>query len=208
MNWLRNILKGQGISEEQIKSILDRVKKNYEGYVPNYRFNEVNEVRKKLESVLKERDEQLTEFKKLADDNRKLKEQIEQLQTENKKKDVEYQAKMKDLVLLTAIKLAVAGEVHDPDILLGLLDKSKIEMDENGRIKDGLEDQVKALRSSKAFLFVQKEEGSKLKAVSSEEMMLLQYHALLSHASIHQRNLGYPFLKRNLVCTERIDRNA
>src|SRR5690606_24724391 len=58
----------------------------------------------------------------------------------------------------TAIKLAVAGDAHDPDLVATLLDKSKIEVDEEGNIKAGLDDQLKALRESKAFLFVQKEQ--------------------------------------------------
>src|SRR5690606_36019732 len=41
-----------------------------------------------------------------------------------------------------------------------LLDKSKIEVDEQGNIKGGLEDQLKALREAKSFLFVQKEQSN------------------------------------------------
>lgn len=163
MEWLKKLLEGKGLTEEQIKSIVDGVEKNYDGFVPSHRFNEVNEAKKQLESDLKDRDKQLTDLKKSVGDNEDLKKQIDQLQTDNKKKDEDYQTKLKDMAVTSAIKLAVAGEVHDPDLLLGILDKSKIEIDENGNIKTGLDDQVKALRESKAFLFVQKEDDTKFK---------------------------------------------
>lgn len=166
MDWLKKLLEGKGLSEELIKSIVEGVEKNYEGYVPSHRFNEVNEAKKQLESDLKDRDKQLTELKKSAGDNKELEKQIEQLQTDNKKNAEDYQTKIKDMALTTAIKLALTGEVHDPDILLGLLDKTKIEIDDKGGIKTGLDDQVKALRDSKAFLFVQKDGDTKFKGVT------------------------------------------
>lgn len=135
-------------------------------WFPKSKFDEVNEAKKQLESDLKNRDQQLTDLKKSVGDNEDLKKQIEQLQTDNKKKDDDYQTKLKDMAVTTAIKLAVAGEVYDPDLLLSILDKSKIEIDENGNIKTGLDDQVKSLRESKAFLFVQKEGDPKFKGVN------------------------------------------
>lgn len=126
-------------------------------WIPKEKFNEVNEARKQAEEALKERDKQLADLKKAAEGNEELRKQIEQLQAENKAKEQEYQDKLRDMAVTTAIKLAVAGQVHDPDLVAGLLDKSKIEVDENGNIKAGLEDQIKALRESKAFLFVQKD---------------------------------------------------
>lgn len=130
-------------------------------WIPKDKFNEVNEAKKQAEEALKERDKQLADLKKAAEGNEELKKQIEQLQAENKKKDEDYQAKIRDMAVTTAIKLAVAGQVHDPDLIATLLDKSKIEVDENGTIKAGLDDQIKALRESKAFLFVQKETHNK-----------------------------------------------
>lgn len=136
-------------------------------WIPKDKFNEVNEAKKQLEADLKERDKQLADLKKSAGDNEELKRQIEQLQADNKKKDEEYQAKIKDMAVTSAIKLAVAGEVHDPDLIASLLDKTKIEVDENGAIKAGLDDQLKALRESKAFLFVEKQDkGPQFKGVN------------------------------------------
>jgi len=124
-------------------------------WIPKDKFNEVNEAKKQAEEALKERDKQLADLKKAAEGNEELKKQIEQLQIENKTKEQEYQTKLRDMAVTTAIKLAVAGQVHDPDLVAGLLDKSKIEVDENGNIKAGLDDQLKALRESKVFLFIE-----------------------------------------------------
>ncbi|AGR47452.1 minor structural protein [Brevibacillus phage Abouo] len=156
---LKELLKSMGLSDEQITKIMGGVDEKYKGYVPKHRFDEVNEAKKQLETDLKDRDKQLTDLKKSVGDNEDLKKQIEILQSDNKAKDEQYQTKIKDMQVSTAIKLALAGEAHDPDLIAGLLDKSKIEINEDGTLKGGLDDQVKALRESKAFLFVEKQEG-------------------------------------------------
>lgn len=161
MEWLKKLLEGKGLSEEQIKAIVSGVEENYQGYVPKHRFDEVNEAKKKLESDVKDRDKQLADLKKNAGDNEELTKQIEQLQADNQAATEKYEAAMTELRMSTAVKLALAGEVHDPDIVTSLLDKSKIELGEDGSIKAGLDDQIKSLRESKAFLFVQKEQQNK-----------------------------------------------
>ncbi|WPS88604.1 phage scaffolding protein [Brevibacillus halotolerans] len=153
---LKELLKSMGLSDEQITKIMGGVDEKYKGYVPKHRFDEVNEAKKQLETDLKDRDKQLTDLKKSVGDNEDLKKQIETLQNDNKTKDEQYQTKIKDMQVSTAIKLALAGEAHDPELIAGLLDKSKIEINDDGTLKGGLDDQVKALRESKAFLFVEK----------------------------------------------------
>ncbi|QHZ52166.1 phage scaffolding protein [Paenibacillus larvae] len=160
MEWLKKLLEGKGLTDEQIRSIIGGVEDNYKNFIPKHRFDEVNEAKKQLEADIKDRDKQLSELKKSVGDNEELKKQIEQLQGENKTKDEEYQSKIKDMTVSTAIKLALAGKAHDPDLIATLLDKSKIEVNEDGTIKSGLDDQVKALQESKAFLFVQKDQTS------------------------------------------------
>jgi len=117
----------------------------------------VNEAKKQLAEQLAERDNQLSQLKKAVGDNEELRKQIETLQAENKAKEQEYQGRLRDMAITTAIKLAVAGDAHDPDLVASLIDKSKVEVDEQGNIKNGLDDQINALRESKAFLFVQKQ---------------------------------------------------
>lgn len=157
MEWLKALLQEKGVSSEVVQEVVAAAEEKMKGFIPKHRFDEVNEAKKQLEAQLAERDKQLSELKKVAGDNEELKKRIEQLQQENKAKEQEYQAKIRDMTITTAIKLAVAGDAHDPDLVASLIDKTKIEVDENGNIKAGLDDQLKALRESKAFLFVQKE---------------------------------------------------
>lgn len=129
-------------------------------WIPKETFNQVNEAKKQLDTDLKERDKQLTELKKSVGDNKALQDQIEKLQADNKTKDEEHKTKLNDLAIASAVKLTLAGEVHDPDMVLGILDKTKIKLADDGKV-EGLDDQVKALQSSKAFLFVEKDDDGK-----------------------------------------------
>ncbi|GIQ63625.1 scaffold protein [Paenibacillus cisolokensis] len=139
-------------------------------WIPKDKFNEINEAKKQAEDALKERDKQLFDLKKAAEGNEELRKQIEELQQQNKTAAEQYEAKLRDMTVTTAIKLALSGEVHDADLVLGLIDKSKIVLDDTGNVKSGLDDQVKALRESKAFLFVQKDDnGTKFKGAKPPE---------------------------------------
>ncbi len=159
MDWLKKLLEAQGLNESQIKAIVEGVDANYTGYVPPHRFDEVNTAKKKAEDDLKERDKQLEALQKNTGDVEALKKQIGDLQEANKTAKEKYDADMKELRTNTVLKLALAGEVHDADLVAGLIDKSKIELDDSGALKAGLDDQIKSLRESKAFLFVPKQEG-------------------------------------------------
>lgn len=128
-------------------------------WFPKEKFDEVNTAKKQAEADLKERDTQLVDLKKSTGDNKALQDQITQLQTDNKTASEKYEAEVKALKINTALKLALAGDTHDPDLVASLLHKEKIEINEDGTIKAGFDDQVKALRESKAFLFVEKQDG-------------------------------------------------
>lgn len=160
MEWLKKLLEGKGLSDEQMKEIVDGAESNLKGYVPKHRFDEVNEAKKQLEADLKDRDKQLNDLKKSAGDNEDLKKQIEELQTTNKTATEQYEAKIKDMQVRTAIKLALQGMVHDPEDIIKLLDVEKIEVDENGTLKSNIDDLVKPYRESKPYLFVQDAEST------------------------------------------------
>ena len=160
MEWLKELLKEKGVADDVIQAVVTTAEEKLKGFIPKHRFDEVNEAKKQLEEQLNERDKQLADLKKSAGDNEELKKQIEKLQQENKEKEQSYQAKIRDMTVTTAIKLAVAGDAHDPDLVASLIDKTKIEVDEQGQIKSGLDDQLQALREAKSFLFVQKEQSN------------------------------------------------
>jgi chromosome segregation ATPase len=171
MEWLKELLKTLGIADADIERIDAEIRKELpKHFVPKSQYNDVSEARKKAEEALAERDKQLESLKKSAGDNEALKRQIEELQAENKAAKEKYENDIKELRTNTALKLALAGEVHDADIVLGLIDKSKIELDDAGNVKAGLDDQLKSLRESKGFLFVEKDDtGTKFKGAKPPE---------------------------------------
>ncbi|OMD04729.1 phage scaffolding protein [Paenibacillus sp. FSL R5-0636] len=162
MDWLKVILKAAGLDDTKVDSIVgDAGKELPKHFVPKSQYNDVSEAKKQAE---KDRDTisgQLEEVRKSAGDNETLKKQIETLQEANKTAKADYDTQVKDLQLSTALKLALAGDVHENalDMALGAIDKTKIELDDSGAVKGGLEDQVKALRESKGFLFAEKQES-------------------------------------------------
>jgi len=157
-------------------------------WIPREKFNEVNESRKQAEAALKERDQQLEELKKASEGNAELLKQIEQLQQENKSKEDEYRLKIRDMAVNTAIKLAIAGQAHDPDLVAELVDVGKLEVDDDGNIKKGLDDVIKELREAKPFLF--KTEGAAFKGVTPAE------------GSEKQTTLKNPWSKEHFNLTE------
>lgn len=160
MEWLKELLKKLGVGDEEVDKIDAEVAKELpKHFVAKAQYNDVVEARKKAEKDVADRDKQLEDLKKAAGSNEELKKQIETLQTENKSAKEKYEAEAKELRMNAAVKLSLAGKVHDPDIVAGLLDKTKIELDDSGAIKAGLDDQIKALQESKAFLFVSEDKG-------------------------------------------------
>lgn len=141
-----------GLTEEQAKKAAETSTEELKTYIPKHRFDEVNEENKNLKTTVKENATQLETLKGSVGDNEALKTQIAALQADNQKKDQEYQTKLKDLQLTNAIKLAVAGKVQDEDIVSNLIDKSKLILGDDGKVT-GLDEQLKGLKESKAFLF-------------------------------------------------------
>lgn len=147
MDWLKVILKAAGLDDTKVDSIVgDAGKELPKHFVPKSQYNDVSEAKKQAE---KDRDTisgQLEEVRKSAGDNETLKKQIETLQEANKTAKADYDTQVKDLQLSTALKLALAGDVHENalDMALGAIDKTKIELDDSGAVKGGLEDQGKS----------------------------------------------------------------
>ncbi len=141
-----------GLSEELAAKAEEASEKELKGYVEKTKLDEAEKENKTLQQSVKDRDKQLEDLKKASGNNEELKKQIEKLQDENKAAKEKYDAEMKELKLTTAIKLAVAGKVHDEDIAAGLFDRSKLILSDDGKVS-GLEEQLKTIQKEKAFLF-------------------------------------------------------
>lgn len=153
MDWLKEILKAAGVDESKLDGLIGDVNKELpKHFVPKSQYNEVTEARKKAEDSLKERDKQLEDLKKSSGDAEALKKQIETLQAENKTAQEKYEAELKDLRLSNALKLALAGQVHDADLVTGLIDKTKSSLARTVASKPAW--RIKSKPCGKARLFV------------------------------------------------------
>jgi hypothetical protein len=159
MEWLKKLIeKHTKDGKLDTEAFMDEVKTEFPKVaVPKDTFNALTETKKKLEKDIQERDGQLEELKKTAGASEELKKQIETLQAENKAATEKFAADLKDLTLTNAIKLAIAGKVHDEDLTAGLIDKSKLVVDGDKVV--GLDEQLKGLQEEKAFLFKPAGEG-------------------------------------------------
>lgn len=141
-----------GLTEDQATKAADASKKELEGYIDKQTHEVLKKENTNLKATVKENSTQLENLKKSAGDNAELQKQIETLQTENTKKDQDYQAQLKDLQISNAIKLSVSDKAQDADLVAGLIDKSKLILSDDGKVT-GLDEQLKSLKENKAFLF-------------------------------------------------------
>lgn len=153
MDWLKELLKNAGIAEDQIETIVANAAKEAPKHVvPKTKYNDLSTEKKSLETQLSKRDIQLEELKKVDVDG--LRTKIAQLQQANETAKTEYEQQLKDERMSAALKLSLHSKVHDVDLVAGLIDKTTIELSEDGKVTKGLDEQLKSLQESKSFLFV------------------------------------------------------
>lgn len=145
-----------GLTQEQAKKAAAESAKELESYIPKHRFDEVNEENKSLKNTVKENEAALEELKKTVGSSDELKSQIEKLQAEAKEKEEKYQSDLKETKMTNAIMLAINGKAQDDELVAGLIDRSKLLLSDDGKIT-GLDEQIKTLKESKAFLFKEDE---------------------------------------------------
>jgi len=147
-NMTKELLKGLGLTDELADKVMTSYSEALKGFVPKSRFDELNEQTKQLKGELTERSTQLEDLKKSAGSNDELKKQIENLQRENTTKQQDYDTKIKQLQIDSALKdelleAGVSGDVKQK-MVKALLELANPEL-ENGKIK-GLADQIKKLQ--------------------------------------------------------------
>ena len=153
MDWLKELLKKAGIEEGKLDGVIADINKELpKHFIPKDKYNEAAEAKKKLEADLAARDTQLEELKKAAGSNEDLKQQIETLQADNKKAGEEWQAKLSKMQLdFTLERALTAAKAKNPKAVKALLDMEKVKLD--GEQLLGLDDQLKELQKSDAYLF-------------------------------------------------------
>ena len=154
----RKFLEDMGLSKEQIDNIMDENGKDVNAAKEG--LNTANTELKKAREQVQERDQQIETLKSSAGDNEDLKQQIADLQNENKQKDKDHQEEIKNLKLDAAIRSAIGDSAQDADLVAGLIDKGKLLLADDGKVT-GLDEQVKALKERKKFLFKEAEGDTK-----------------------------------------------
>jgi len=139
-----------GLSEEQADAVVGK----YGTMIPQERFDEVNTAKKTLEEQVKNHETQLKGLQDKAKGNEELQSTITELQQANETAKKEYEQQLKNERMNAALKLSLHSKVHDIDLVAGLIDKTAIELNEDGKVAKGLEEQLKTLQESKSFLFV------------------------------------------------------
>lgn len=127
-------------------------KRSWRGYVAKDTYDQTEQQRKQLETSVNDYKTQLEALKTTAGDNAALTQQITDFQNQIKQKDLDHQKEITDLKLTNAIKLAISASAQDSDLVAGLVDRNKLILGDDGKVT-GLDEQVKALKESKPFLF-------------------------------------------------------
>lgn len=148
-----------GISEELAEKASAASAEELKEFVPRTRLNEVIQERNQLREFKKDAETQIEDLKKSAGDNEALTKQISDLQEAQRQKAAEYDSQIKALKLTNAIRAGIT-DAQDADLVAGLVDQKKLILGDDGSVT-GLEEQLKALRESKPFLFKEKDQDGK-----------------------------------------------
>lgn len=147
-----------GIEKSLAKKAADASADELKGYVPKEKYDAADQQRQQAETSVADYKTQLETLKASAGDNEALKQQIADLQTQNQQKEQQHKQELADLRMTSAIKTAIAADAQDGDLVAGLVDRKKLILGDDGKVT-GLDEQIKALKESKPFLFKQEEQS-------------------------------------------------
>lgn len=148
----REFLKGLGLEKDAIDKIMAENGRDIE-----LEKGKVKDIQSQLvtaNNTIKERDKQLETLKNSPDNPETLKQQIQQLQDDNKAKDEAHQKEIKELKVNSALEKALTNaKAKNAKAVQALLDLGDdVELNEDGTIK-GLDEKIKALKKSDAYMF-------------------------------------------------------
>lgn len=144
----REFLEGLGLSNE----LIDQIMAEHGKTVSNYesKLTAKSEELQTSQNTINELSEKVKKFDGVD---------LDELKNGVKEWEKKYQTDLEALRLDSSIKLSVIAQAHDADLVAGLIDKSKVKLDDKGKVS-GLDDQLKTLKESKPFLFKEEKPAS------------------------------------------------
>jgi hypothetical protein len=125
-------------------------------FIPKSRFDEVNNEKKELKTLLGTRDTQINELQTKFKSNDELAKELENFKTLNGKAEQEFNTKLSQVKFEYELKTALSNaNVRNLKATKALLDLDKIKLDGDKLV--GLDEQIKTLQESDGYLFQSKE---------------------------------------------------
>ena len=143
-------LKGKGKDGRDIDLVIG----NDGSYVPAEKLETERQARTSAETALKNAAAALKgvggsgDPAKIADDVAAAQQKLTDLESGYKKE-------LASIKRTAAVKLGLAGKVHDPEDIIPLLEMDKIELDDAGNLKTSIDELVKSIKEQKPYLFVE-----------------------------------------------------
>lgn len=156
MEWLRKLLEGAKKKEDgsiDIEELMKQVNTEFpKNAVPKDKYNDVSE-------QLKTANTTITDLKKNNADNETLQQTIKEHEKTIKTQKADYEAKVRNLTLDSAIEKAlVNAKAKHTDLLSGKIDRDKLVISEDGKVT-GIDEQLKGLKDNYKDLFEEKISG-------------------------------------------------
>lgn len=153
----RKLLEDLGLTKEQIDSIMSENGKDIEA-----EKEKATTITTELEDVkeqLKEANYTIEDLKKNNIDNEALQAKVKEYEDTINTQKAEYETKVRDLTLDSAIEKALsnAGAKH-AELLSTKIDREKLKIEEGGKVT-GLDEQINSFKESYKDLFIPKIEG-------------------------------------------------
>ena len=154
---LEELLKAQGLTDEQIKSVMGAMKKEkiYTTTLENAedRYNKLKGQKEDLEGQLKTSNNTIKDLKKNNADNEELQKTIKQHEDTIKTLKTDSETKIRNLTLDGAINNALTkAKAKHSDLLSSKIDRDKLVINEDGTVT-GLDEQIKSCKETYKDLF-------------------------------------------------------
>jgi dsDNA-binding SOS-regulon protein len=149
MDWLKKLLETLKLGEHYV-AIEEGIKK--QGFLSKDEADALKKQVSTQKKTIKERDDQLETLSKKVGNNEELQSEIDKLKKENQSSTEKYEKELQSQSFNFALDTALRNsKVKNPKALKALLNIDNIKLD--GETMIGLDDQLKTLKESDAYLF-------------------------------------------------------